>query len=306
MINKKMLPLGAFLCLLFGAEIAHADFALNWAPDLVNRNSGTDINGNPRAVPATNLPYVNCNRGEGVFNCRVESSNFSAVDPDRTPFLQEIVRGTDGNNYYHVIVGLPDTGFAQETFIRANGSNWPAFPSVQGSSAGGTTTFQGFGGSGTIFNNQRPLDADESINGNSTGNPTRVVMRQINSDAEFSQEFLKDTLLNKPRISQVFNSPELTMTFVSDMRGLLLTDMSTAAAVVNTLNLAQGGGSFDMARDAQPGRSQITAGQYQWLPGAGPDQSGGTYQYSQGGYDPYLENWKAFRDPLQNPVIKNP
>lgn len=306
MFNKKMLAVLACLCLILGAADSRADFTLNWSPDLVNRTSGNSVGGGARAVTSTSLPFINCNRGEGRFNCQVESSQFSAADPDRTPFLQEIVRGPDGNNYFHVIVGLPTSGFAQETYIRANGASWPAQPGVQGSSSGGNLSFQGFGGSGTIFNNQRPLDPDEAISGNATGNPTRVIMRQINNDAEFSQDFLKDTLTNKPRIIQSLSNADINMQFIADMRSLSMTDMANAVPITNTLSLAGVSDSFDMARDAQAGHSQVTAGQYRWLPGSGPDQSVGSYQYGQGGYDPYLENWRAFRDPAQNRVIKGP
>jgi len=296
MINNKMLAVGACFCLLSGAQTSRADFALNWAPDAVNRFGDNT------------LPYVNCNRGEQNVNCIDQSARISPIqDPDKTPFLQERVIGSDGQVYYHVIVGLPTSTFAQETFIRAGGAlNWGAgFINVQGSSAGGTVTFapsNAVFSSSQLFTTQKPLDADETISGNSTGNPTRVVMRQINNDGEFSQEFFKDSLLNKPRISQSINNADMSTQFIADMRGISYTDSSTAAPLINTLTLP-GAGGFNMATDAQA--SHVTAGQYVWVPGAGPDQSSGTYQYSEGGYDPYLENWKAFRRADQN-VIKNP
>lgn len=292
MINNKILAVGLF-CLLSSVQTTKADFVLNWTPDTVNRVGGTI------------LPYINCNRGEPNVNCFDQSARVSAIpDPDKTPFLQERVVGSDGQTYYHVIIGLPTDAFSQEIFIRANGANWPFLP-VQGSSSGGTVTFAPnptIFSSTELFTNQKPLDADESISGNSTGNPTRVVMRQVNNDSGFSQEFLKDTLLNKPRISQSLNSGDMSMQFIADMRGISYTNNSTAAPLINTLTL-MGAGGFNMATDAQS--SSVTAGQYLWVPGTGPDQSSGTYQHVEGGYNPYSEDWKAFLREDQN-VNKNP
>src|SRR3569623_1317079 len=114
MINNIMLAVGACFCLLSGAQTSRADFALNWAPDTVNRFGDNT------------LPYVNCNRGEQNVYCIDQSARISPIqDPDKTPFLQERVVGSDGQVYYHVFVGLPTSTFAQETFIRAGGAlNW--------------------------------------------------------------------------------------------------------------------------------------------------------------------------------------
>src|SRR3569833_2644827 len=128
MINNKMLAVGACFCLLSGAQTSRADFALNWAPDAVNRFGDNT------------LPYVNCNRGEQNVNCIDQSARISPIqDPDKTPFLQERVIGSDGQVYYHVIDGLPTSTFAQETFIRAGGAlNWGAvFIGGRGAAAGG-------------------------------------------------------------------------------------------------------------------------------------------------------------------------
>src|SRR3569832_2467021 len=91
--NNKMMAMGACFCLLSGAQTSRADFALNWAPDAVNRFGDNT------------LPYVNCNRGEQNVNCIDQSARISPIqDPDKTPFLQERVIGSDGQVYYHVIV----------------------------------------------------------------------------------------------------------------------------------------------------------------------------------------------------------
>lgn len=303
MTNNKILAVAACLGLSLGVQTSWADFALNWAKGPDNIRYG-----------GSNLPFASCNRpGEVDINCTVQSGQVGISDPDKTPFLQERVVGTDGNVYYHLIIGLPTSDFGQEIYIRANsGVRWaPSFiidadgrAGAAGSSSGGTVTFQAptnIFSSSQLFLNQKPLDADESISGNSTGNPNRVVMRQIVKGTDFSQEFLKDTLLGKPEITQTISNADMTMQFVANMRSLTYNDTTTAAPMVNTLSLT-GGGGFDIATAPNKG---VTAGQYRWVPGTGPDQTGGTYVYVEGGYDPTTENWKAFRDPNQN-LIKNP
>src|SRR3569623_1855502 len=190
MTNNKILAVGACLCLSLGVQTSWADFALNWAKGPDNIRYG-----------GSNLPFASCNRpGEANINCTVQSGQVVATDPDKTPFLQERVVDTDGNVYYHLIIGLPTSDFGQEIYISAN----------------------------------------------STGNPNRVVMRQIVKGTDFSQEFLKDTLLGKPQITQTISNADMTMQFVANMRSLTYNDTTTAAPMVNTLSLT-GGGGFDIA-----------------------------------------------------------
>lgn len=225
--------------------------------------------------------------------------------------------GTDGQTYYHVMVGLPTQEFAQETFIRAGSTAlWGAGfigvggGGVPGSSSGGTTTFRGFGTTPGIFANQKPLDPDETISGNSTANPKRVEMRQVhnvsNDQGEFFQEFLKIVFSINPKLRNRWSTQRKmrkSTFFQTDMRGLNYDDMNTAAPVINTMTLPGGAGSFNMATDAQA--SHVTAGQYRWVAGTGPDQSSGTWQYLSGsGFDPYLEDWKAFRSATENPAAQ--
>src|SRR3569832_1229821 len=116
MINNKMLAVGACFCLLSGAQTSRADFALNWAPDAVNRFGDNT------------LPYVNCNRGEQNVNCIDQSARISPIQaPDKTPFLQERVIGSKKQDKNQDKDKQPTNTFAQETFIRAGGAlNWGA------------------------------------------------------------------------------------------------------------------------------------------------------------------------------------
>src|SRR3569833_4743258 len=110
MINNKMLAVGACFCLLAGAQTSRADFALNRAPDAVNRFGDN--------TP----PYVNSNRGEQNVNCIDQSARISPIqDPDKTPILQERVIGSDGQVYFFVIVGLFLCFFVFVFFFRVGG-----------------------------------------------------------------------------------------------------------------------------------------------------------------------------------------
>lgn len=259
---------GAAFAACFSAHAA--DFPLNW--QRVN------------TTQSTAAPNINCNRGEGSINC----GHGGGSDPDKTPFLQEIVRGADNRNYYHVIVGDPDSGFAQEVFIMASGRSWQ----------GGTGSASG--GIAFTANSQNPL-ANAAVSGNATGNPTRVVMQQIIDDGGTRQEFLKSEFLFKPLITHTLDSAGVHMEFTADMRRLSLADMTTAAAVTNRIVFDdQAAGNFDLAFDAP--QSHVTAGQYLWKPGSGPGQSGGSWQYQDGSaFDPTLVDWIFFRHAEENP-----
>jgi len=242
------------------------------------------------AITSTAAPNINCNRGEGAVNC----GHGGGSDPDTTPFLQELVTGDDGFSYFHVIIGDPahdpgGGGFAQEVYIRAGGASWQG---GQGSSSGGTNIFTG---------NLSPLAA-ASVSGNGTGNPTHVIMRQIINDGDMTQEFIKDRLLYKPRISQTIDNAALHMIFDVDMRNLRLDDINSTVPVVNQLTLAGvNSGGFDMALDAPD--SHVTAGQYRWIPGSGPGQSGGSWEYLEGNpLDPATVDWVFYHQSAATPA----
>lgn len=66
-------------------------------------------------------PHFNCNRpGETAANCGLGAG----IDPDTTPFLQELVND-GGRTYYHMIIGLPGQAFVQETFMVLAGDPLP-------------------------------------------------------------------------------------------------------------------------------------------------------------------------------------
>jgi hypothetical protein len=260
------------LCCAGGHAAAAADLKLNWQ----RLNS----------AQSTAAPNINCNRGEGSINC----GHGSGSDPDKTPFLQELVRDADNRSFYHVIIGDPNSGgFAQEVYIQASGATWQ----------GGTGSASG----GTLFtaDYQAPLAAG-AVSGNGTGNPTQVIMQQIVQDGDLRQVFLKDRFLTKPKISSEIRTTEMQMEFTADMRDLSLMDKDTAAAVINRLALTgTDEGAFDLGTNAP--YSHVTAGQYLWVPGDGPGQSGGGWEYKEDDMvDPAaLYDWTFYRNPDKNP-----
>ncbi len=150
--------LAALLAALIPAPPVRAALTLNFSP-------------NPAATPQAfatiscnmpNMPQVNC----GTF-----VSSPMMGHPDPTPFLQELVDDGFGNVYYHVIVGLPDSGkgFAQEYYsLQSFGpSNGP-----QGSASYGYSDC--FNSVFPYCNGEDPLGSRTRSNPGSTVSPMAV------------------------------------------------------------------------------------------------------------------------------------
>jgi len=167
----------------------------------------------------------------------------------------------------------------------------------------------------------QPVGERFRISGNGTMDPSRVVLLMQLSDASVSMEVYKPQLGRKPKVSQVLVEGGLTARFIADMRGLLYSDLSRAAPLINTMTLADpdlptpGAADFDMSF-AQ--KAHVTAGKYTYTPGlrwrdattgnpvAGWDVTNsrfypGTYTYSDGNFDVLNVDWTTFFDPAQNP-----
>lgn len=319
---KSLLRAGAFAFVGFTASTAvHAEFTMNWGP------SGLpDINPTHMSHAVCNMPgmeQVNCalNGGGGV----------RGIDVDNTPFLQERIRGADGQLYYHVIVGQPSRGFAQEVYIRANA---PANYTVQQAPWRDNAAPHGVPPASAAMGDvyaapidprrgcpclpQRPLDPDETgVSGIGTANPTRVQMQQILVSEGMTQEFRKDFFANKPKISQTFDVADLRSEFVLDMSNIAMNDVTQDAPIINRMEvfsegLAIGSATFDMAVNSQASGSNVTAGKYRWVPcttstfdgrPCGVDQSGGNYEYAGGdSFDLFGVDWKSFRNEAENPA----
>lgn len=248
---------------------AKAEFNLNWTADTAYPVFGNTDDQNGTMI--THCTSVGCGQ---AFN--------------HTPFVYERVNDGADNTYYHLIVGEPDAGFAQEVYIQAGsgitggGCSGPITcggdaaqignNSVSASGGQGAT---GFGSEGSGFD---PLGSDQGFTGNSTGNPTRVQMRQLLTDGDLTVDFVKDKFLEKPSISNTIDAADMTATFIVNSAGNLLSDSTTVSPVTNTFELTgsnlppdaqpPGGGApssvrFDMSTDSQS--SLVTAGQYRFF-----------------------------------------
>ena len=292
-MSKFLIPaFGAILLAGLAPQAGHAEFALNFQP------------GPTPPVPTPGTFTVSCNRGADANCVHGDPTNPANRDPEKTPFLYQGV--TDGtSNYWHMIVGDPTKGFAQQTYIRIGACC--IFGFLLSSSAG--DSFNG-GGSGTAVNANGVGPLSPTVaSGSGTANPERTQIRQITGiqSSEFYQEFLKSTFLNKPKITQDIVSADMSSKFELDMsniayRGAAATT-TAPAKFVNTVNitnpLVPGGGGFDAAAQAQ--NPQVSAGRYTWTPGIGFGFSSGTYTHAEGGgFNVNAADWKAFYIPAQN------
>jgi len=304
--------LGALL-----SAAAQAGLSFNFAPDLANR-------------VYSGLALVQCNRpSEPSIGC----SSF-LFNNDPTPFLQERVRDpATGRIYYHVVLGRPEDGFAQEYY------SWVGPSSAMQMGAGSSS----FGNPNCFYSNcngKNPLGPDNVVTGSGTGGSYRystgqvlghVSVRQLlgvfTYDAAagdwtcadaYCEDFHKPWF-KKPRIVQTFSGTSagtaVSARFELDLGGQdMLTMPQTATAPTITFSFQAGpGGSaqFDLARDA-PGAS-YSAGRYcRGVPDATgrctpPDRpqiwSDVTlkqYTYFDGDL-PLDQDWSVYRDPTQNP-----
>lgn len=267
-----------------------------------------------------NLPNAICNiPGQANRSCNTQ---FGASTDSTTPFIQETIT-LRGKTYYHLVVGQPDSGFAQEVLISTGTTI--AFGNVLSDSGGGYClpgggiiqwTPEMYAGCDLDNNARAPLSAFEST-GNGSGNPEAVIMKQIVSDAKagFAQEFLKDQFNKKPKLSQTVDDATISSTWAMDMSKIGYSTDSVSGDMTNKMtvkgqDLPGGSAQFDTSLLVNAG-TNITAGRYKFTPNTGragiatspnPYWSYGTYTYFDGSIDPVTTvDWSKFRDPAQNP-----
>ncbi|MFZ5594637.1 MAG: hypothetical protein ACOY4D_10370 [Pseudomonadota bacterium] len=314
-ISKRLLTtLIASLFVALGTGETHAEFALNWTPLVTPSAMGMGDGGSG---------YINCNRGGTSYNCGQGGGMGGGNDPDKTPFLQEIV--SDGTyDYFHVITGLNGaSSFAQEVFIRIQpGSNCINTEcSYSGGRQGDSGSGMGGFTSNTSGNGWDPLRSDQTFTGNGTGDPTRMIMRQVLNDSGsgLTQEFLKSSYALKPKITQNITSTGMTAQFILDMSNsdylaTTTADNNKAGLMTNSLTLtgsnAPTQGNFDATATVESLTTinaptpNITGGIYTYAPGTGWSGSTfnkGTYSYAQSGNANVTTlDWNTFRDPSDN------
>ncbi|MBI3772439.1 MAG: hypothetical protein HY272_07050 [Gammaproteobacteria bacterium] len=130
---------------------------------------------------------------------------------DATPYLVEVV-DTGSNKYWHMVMGAPASGWAQEVYYKNDGS---------GSSQGGIQSPSGGAGGGNIKGNNamRPLHKDPYISGNGSGRPTTIAIRMYMNTGGVELDFFKSEFDRKPKITQTEYFPgEIKSEFMIDMR----------------------------------------------------------------------------------------
>jgi len=288
--------------------------------------AGFETNFDTSAFGPTNAFYTG-NAGCGFAQGCGTTSNLSNGDP--TPFYQQVV-DINGTSYFHVMVGDPASGFAEESYTPFAAGNGSADgTSLQGdnnpfgagnemsvldptwsSSPGHSTPSRDYNLLTSVGNVGNPLDTVHK-SGNGGGDPTHAVFRMVltSSAGDMSMDVVKPFLDKKPRISQTVQDGTLSSQFVADMTKLSYSDDKTPAEVKIHQVISDssipgiGAGDFNMSQAQQ---SYVTAGRYTFTPGTGWNNATGwdspgssfdlgTYTYEGGqGFDPFTVNWATF------------
>lgn len=297
--------------------LAVEPFVLNWQQQKASLSGSADFS---------------CNRGaDAGGGCNTAGS---MTEPDKSPFLQEVVTGADGLSYYHMIIGGVDSSgkaivpsaanestipFAQEVYIRQQPSA-TCFV-INCSFSGGD--INGLGSNGGNGHDPLKNNMTSASTGNRSGFPTRVIMKEVLNDGQISQVFLKDTLADKPTITQTITSKDtggttdMTAQFAIDMSNSKYNDNTKAGLITNKVTFAGANakilGNFDtngpdnsfVTANAQTGKTNVTGGRYTFVEGsAGPSNTfgQGVYTYISGDDAATSLDWNAFRNNEQNPL----
>lgn len=308
------------LLLLSGACALQAEPALNWAP-ADNRISN-------EALISCNRPGFSSNNCNTDFEVHLPGIEHNEIDRDRTPFLQEMVSDEAGNRYYHLIIGLPTDAFAQEAYIRAQpssecGGQWSSGKMECSASGGARGNINASWDDTQLVattNGWDPLSSNAAVTGNGTGDPTRMIARQIIKAPDMTQEFLKDKYAFKPKISQNISADEVTAQFVLDMSNSdylasTTADNATPGTIINKVTFTDPAvpGNFDATastadfKTAKAAATHITGGLFTYDTGNGGEAnpfSFGTYTYAEnGGANSNDLDWNAFRNPEENRIL---
>lgn len=251
---------------------AQADFAFNWQRD----SSMTSI------TTSEAFPMV-CGSGRTqVNNAACSGGDITNANNGTQPWVNELVRDANSNQYFHMIVGLPTDDFRQEVYIRIGATNfsWSDGETRAPSDSGGDL---GIGASRTpdLGAGSDPLGKTHTntFSGASTGNPKHVLMKQVLQDdtsantktnvathGSFYQEFSKTTAYytgtdldaRKPKIIQTLSKTDaaqgdISMSFMADMSAITYSDMNSPLAASN--NMAASGVFVNTMTLTSPGLS---------------------------------------------------
>lgn len=264
------------------------------------------------------------------------------TDPNTSFFINERI-GDNFNAYWHLVIGDPSEGFAQEVYIPMtrfylsnSGGHEPIFFRLNGN-----LEQQSGNGWDPLEFNQSTFGSDNTdFSGNGSGDPTKVMVRQLLGNGklvpgtarvrdwvcdpgQFCQEFLKSEFNYKPIITQQFDEAFTTLYFELDMSNIDYNDRDTEGTIVNTLTISDpdipsDSSTFDMGMDSD--KSIVSGGRYTYTPGIGwyddtGDHDGtsydfqvyasGSYDYWGGDFDQINLDWSSFYDPSQNAYSGN-
>lgn len=284
-----LLAVCGLVALLLAARPAMADLTMNFLPL-------------PPGQRIANIANVDC-RTPTLGGCLRGSS---LTDPDKTPFYQELVIN-QGVSYYHVMIGQPNTEIAQEYYIAVatlpNGgldccwSNGAPFSASSGEFNGGNDVIKGW---------IDPLAPTVGLggSGSGTGNPERVIFRQVIQSQDLTQETSKLSFLNKPTVNQTLSSAQMESLFKFDMSNSTYQDSTTIGVMTNRIKLFDSNQptpflDFDVASNAQS--SKLNGGTYTYTPGIDKVGSNGSYQYKEGNYDPRPIDYRVFSNTTNIP-----
>lgn len=160
----------------------------------------------------------------------------NSEDPDHTPFFEETITTANGNMYYHVIVGDPDSDFAQEYYIQAGWGAWLEYGNFPKTASDGGLN-GGIDATPTWMAAEFASPLDNTLGGNGTGAPEKVTFRQIVRSPGFEQEMLKSKLAYKPVIVQTVDDDEMDSDFSVDMSNIDYNDDTTTGEIINTMTI---------------------------------------------------------------------
>ena len=166
------------LLLLFssGTSIGQ-NFTLDWQNDEASKSGISRVN----AGGFSEVSYTSCNFSYiGSSNCAGGFGGLAAEHDDGSAFFQEeLLDSSDGQRYFHVIVGDFNTDeMALEYFIKANAGSDTWASGWSGSGNIGASHSLGQAGNGAAAIDQ-PYSADSTLTGTGSANPESIIMRQL-------------------------------------------------------------------------------------------------------------------------------
>ena len=280
------------------------------------------------------LVNIRCHRpGESDVRCGMAPGWTNGDTGGNTPFLMEVFRAEDGRRYFHVSIGHPEYGFAQDTYIQvgrtsgginnARPGEWSGMPlsaSLGDSSCHPTNGGGGFATSNCNASDPLGENRGNDFGGSGSANPRAVRMRQIiggtwdetsktwsceQSDAN-CQEFLKSERELKPVLTHLVRDHDqgLEALWHFDMSNSDYATDTVAGVMINIVKMdGVNGAAFDYENGVfDQKESELTGGRYRFVGtwnGIGENASTEPYEYFGESNFKLDQEWSNFVDPDQ-------